>query len=200
MTTGATIKIDRPSAEAGAAQVTAAAERIKAALPPSDLDAAIETVAAPGIMDELELIQARDPAGLLDPRRVVDYARDPDTALHRQFEWDDSLAAEQHRLWQARQIIRLRFTVFEEDGPPVRTFVSLRSDRMAGRGYRALSSVLSDRELRQVLLDEALAELRRARERYTHLKELSGVWRELRKAEQRRLRRARSKGRPQIVK
>ena len=102
MTTGATIRIDRPSAEAGADEATQAAGRIKAALSPPDLDAAIETVKSPGIMDELELIQAMDPAGLLDPRRVVDYARDPDTALHSKFEWDDSLAAEQRRLRQAR--------------------------------------------------------------------------------------------------
>ena len=43
--------------------------------------------------------------GKLDPETVVDVARDPDHPLHSHFEWDDSKAAHQYRLGQARALI-----------------------------------------------------------------------------------------------
>src|SRR4029434_7353041 len=44
--------------------------------------------------------------GHLHPATVVDDARDPTSPLHDFFEWDDSTAAQQYRLGQARQLIR----------------------------------------------------------------------------------------------
>lgn len=50
-------------------------------------------------------IAALEHGGRLTPRAVVDAARDPKSALHDQFEWDDTVAAEKWRLDQARDII-----------------------------------------------------------------------------------------------
>lgn len=44
--------------------------------------------------------------GRLDPEDVVEAARDPESVLHNDFEWDDTEAARQHRLNQARRVIR----------------------------------------------------------------------------------------------
>ena len=37
---------------------------------------------------------------------VVDEASDEKSPLHKCFQWDDSEAAKEHRLWQARQLIK----------------------------------------------------------------------------------------------
>lgn len=45
-------------------------------------------------------------AGQLNAAAVVESARDPASPLHDRFEWDDGLAAEEHRKAQARALIR----------------------------------------------------------------------------------------------
>jgi hypothetical protein len=42
----------------------------------------------------------------LDPEEVVRVARNPKSILHDHFEWDDTLAGHQHRVDQARSLIR----------------------------------------------------------------------------------------------
>src|SRR5690242_16043731 len=81
--------------------------------------------------------------GVILPVDVVDYAKQPHTALHGCFTWDDSEAAHQWRLEQARALIRCYVIV---DGStnvaPVRAFVSLSTDRKNDGGYRKLTEVL----------------------------------------------------------
>mgnify|MGYP003421519919 FL=1 len=51
-------------------------------------------------------IRALEKRGRLTPETVLDTARNPKSPLHDQFEWDDTAAAHQHRLQQARVLIR----------------------------------------------------------------------------------------------
>ena len=67
-------------------------------------------MARTAIVAELETIR-RNAGGVLRPEDVVSFAADPDTELHSRFEWDDTEAAQQYRLWQARQLIRVTVTV-----------------------------------------------------------------------------------------
>lgn len=53
-----------------------------------------------------EIEATRDSKGRLTTQRVVEAAKDPKSVLHSQFEWDDSVAAHQHRLGVARALIR----------------------------------------------------------------------------------------------
>jgi hypothetical protein len=71
-------------------------------------------MARTAIVAELETIR-RNAGGVLRPEDVVSFAADPDTELHSRFEWDDTEAAQQYRLWQARQLIRVTVTVL----PPI---------------------------------------------------------------------------------
>jgi hypothetical protein len=65
------------------------------------------------IIARLQSLQ--DAEGRLDPRIVIDDAKDPDSPLHECFEWDKEKAAESYWLIQARQLIRsVRLTVTEE--------------------------------------------------------------------------------------
>lgn len=56
-------------------------------------------------LDELNRI-AKEGGGRITPAAVVAHARDPASPLHHLFEWDDRVAAEQHRLEQARTLLR----------------------------------------------------------------------------------------------
>lgn len=146
------------------------------------------------IADELEYIRKSN-GGLLDPASVVEYARDEDTLLHNRFEWSDTKAAQEYRLWQARQVIRLELVVVrpqldgryefvapdeeEQKGDKkIRAFVSLVNDRRSeeNRGYRPLTSVLNDEELRGQMLQEAKKEMVVFKRKYVTLNELSKVF------------------------
>lgn len=128
------------------------------------------------IPEELETIRQQH-KGLLKPRDVVEFAKDPQTALHNHFLWDNSKAAHQYRLWQARQIIRITVTIAPGTKIEDRVFVSLMDDRKkTDGGYRTTIDVMSDAEQKTAMLTEALAELNVFRRKYARLTELSKVF------------------------
>jgi hypothetical protein len=135
------------------------------------------------IEEELRELAATH-AGVIPPRAVVDFARDPETALHTKFTWDDSEAAEAWRLHQARRVLQVYVTVVAGKTEPVRTFVSLTTDLKAGGGYRLTVDVLANDEMREQMIHDATAELRRVRLKYKHLHELAEVWTAVEHAEQ----------------
>lgn len=93
-------------------------------------------VASAAIQAELERIAD---GGRLTASGVVRRARQKSSPLHEYFEWDDSVAAHQHRLWQARQLIK-RITIVREEGAPAEPmYVHIRQqDQDQGReGYYA---------------------------------------------------------------
>jgi hypothetical protein len=129
---------------------------------------------------ELEQIEKQND-GTIPPQKVVDFARDPSTALHSRFTWDDTKAAEQHRLWQARQVIRLHVTVIHNSVSAkkikVRTYESCPSDRGAnGAGYRPIKSIINDSDKYQELLSHVLAQFSYMRDRYRQLSELQPIF------------------------
>jgi hypothetical protein len=127
------------------------------------------------VQEELEEI-AQQHNGILYPADVVEFAKDENTALHNHFEWDDSEAAQHYRLWQARQVIRIHVTVLEEAKQETRLFVSVKSDRVNGGGYRFTADVMSDVERRRELLKEAGQSFNFWRKKYQELKELVPVF------------------------
>ncbi len=127
------------------------------------------------IAAELAEVQ-RAGGGILMPASVVEFAKNPETALHSQFEWDDGAAAQEYRIWQARHVIRLNVTVTGADTEPVRAFVSLSSDRGGLGGYRSTVDVIENDLQREIMLADALAELRRVQRKYKGLTALRKVW------------------------
>ena len=121
-----------------------------------------------------EIMEEHD--GVLHPAHVVAFAKDPQTALHSRFEWDDTAAAEQYRLVQARQLIRVYVEVAEDSVTEIRAFVSLPSDRETGGGYRKTTTVMSDAERRAELIRTALRELATFKRKYAALQEFSKVF------------------------
>lgn len=116
--------------------------------------------------------------GSVTPEQVVAFARDPETALHGVFEWDDTEAAARYRVNQAQQYLRVAVRLIErpnEEPVRVRAFVSLPSDRGAN-GYRRTEDVMADPTRRAEILALAEREFRFYRKRFQHLKELSVVF------------------------
>ncbi len=134
------------------------------------------------VVSELKRL-LRAGGGVLQPEAIVEAARPVDSPLHSRFEWNNSKAAHEFRIWQARQLIRVTVQVLDEKtGNTDRVFVSLKSDRLAERGgYRTLVSVLSEPEHRAQLLKEALEEFAYFKEKYGRLKELASVFAAIRK-------------------
>jgi len=128
------------------------------------------------IQKELDLI-ARKHNGLLRPENVVAAAENKKSVLHTCFEWSNTKAAREYRLWQAREIIMVHVTVLRKDTKPTRVYVSMMKDRIRpGGGYRSIEVVLSNEILRNQFLNEALADLKRIEDKYNQLEELAGVF------------------------
>jgi|688.fasta_scaffold24117_4 hypothetical protein len=74
-----------------------------------------------------ELNRIYNKHGALAPATVVKESKPKQAPLHGAFEWNDQIAAEEHRLHQARQIINV-VTVVPEDRPntlPVQAFINV---------------------------------------------------------------------------
>lgn len=126
------------------------------------------------IRKELARLQ-RD--GVIRPVDVVEVARDESSPLHGCFQWDDSEAAHQYRLVQARNLLRVYVNVEDRKSDPVQAFVSLTSDRVKpGGGYRVLTDVMNDDAMREQLLQDAFVQFRNMRRKYQHLQKLAKVW------------------------
>lgn len=147
----------------------------------SAVDYASETVRA-------ELLAINEQHGVLTPELVVERSRDPASALHGFFEWDNDQAAEKFRLVQAQALIRrVKLTVIRASTETkvvtfgkVREFVAPISERKSKEnpdgGYSPIDKVLADAKRRADLLATAQGELHAARNKYGVLDELAVVW------------------------
>src|SRR3990167_6335318 len=106
--------------------------------------------------------------GLLNPETVVKEARHKRSPLHGSFTWDNTRAAHLWRLEQARHMIRVVVYVEPRTEKTHRVWVSLERDRggsiddggeIVEGGYRTIEAVMSQKDLRQELLQQALADL-----------------------------------------
>lgn len=107
------------------------------------------------VADKLQQLEQEN--GQLDPVAVVESARDPNSPMHSFFEWDDTEAARQYRLGQARQLIRrIKVEVTVRDVPlQVVRYVRDSSDQ--SNGYRNILRVRDDVDIaRDALLDEMM--------------------------------------------
>lgn len=111
----------------------------------------------------------------LTAETLLDVSRDKDSPLHNCFEWDNNLAAEQYRLIQARQMIRsLCVEIVPEEKAVTRAYF-----KICDKGYEQTENILKVQAKRQSLLEQALAELKAFRRKYSSLQELSKVFEDI---------------------
>ena len=125
--------------------------------------------------------------GILKPETVVNAARSVASPLHKYFTWLDIDAAEQYRIWEARQLLRVTVIFLPNENGEyvrVRAFQSLTPDRdEEGGGYRTTVSVLSNDQQRKQMIDDALAEMQCFQQKYNGIIELCEVFDAMSKAE-----------------
>lgn len=120
---------------------------------------------------EMDAIAETAEDGRLHAKAIVEFARDPATALHKAFTWDDQEAAERYRLEQARGLVEVYIIETAENGP-VRAFVSLKTDRVAGGGYTPMSEAMASMVTRRALVAQCIEDLQSTLRRHNHVRKL----------------------------
>lgn len=125
--------------------------------------------------------------GKLTPKELVEAARDVDSPLHNEFEWNDTKAAQKYRERQAQYIISSIELVIiniptnpteldleivnvadeKKDISAVKFYHSLDSD---GTGYENIVSISSDEEKAKKLLENCKKDIGNFREKYNVLR------------------------------
>ncbi len=140
--------------------------------------------------EELDLVRETH-GGLLRAQDVVEFASDPETALHEHFEWDDTEAGRLYREQQARQLIAVYVKSIPAHNEPIRAYVSLYVDRKRpGGGYRTIEDVMSNEELQAQLLAQAIGEYKHLEQKYRSLKALAPVFKAVNSLEKKQAKKA----------
>jgi len=109
--------------------------------------------------------------GRLNPKAIVDAARSNRHVLHKHFEWDDGLAAEQWRMEQARSIVQSIHIEHEDTESGVaRAFLSIRDKD--GVSYRTIEEVMGSADLQSKVLASAERDLLAFESRYRSLNDI----------------------------
>ena len=109
------------------------------------------------------------------PKDVVNFARNPETELHKCFEWDDAIAAEKYREHTARVLIRsITYEHVDketEERVPIRIFSHDREESTYKQTVRLV--VVEDKYA--LMLQDAKRELDIFRRKYAILTELEDI-------------------------
>lgn len=122
-----------------------------------------------------ELERIKEQAGAIEPADVVSAAKAKSSPLHKLFEWNNDLAAEQHRLQQARSLIAsvaIKVTGPKSEPVMVRAFVSVPDDE-GGHVYVGIKEAMRNKDRSEYVLSQARNELEGWRDRWKVYKELA---------------------------
>lgn len=124
------------------------------------------------VMEELEAGPG------LTAQNLVNVSRPEDAPLHKCFEWDNGVAAEHYREWQARKLIGA-IEIVREDAPKnepvtIRAFHALRTEET--EGYEHIEAIMSDEEKRARLFELAKRDMSIFKDKYRDLQKLSKVF------------------------
>lgn len=109
-------------------------------------------------------------------RDVVDAARSTNSPLHDYFEWNDQKAADEYRLWRARDMlgsIKVRY-IENDEVKEARAFQVTRAAPYEGeaRQYRSFQVLSGDSAFAAQMMENAVDDLVRWRGRYAHYTEM----------------------------
>lgn len=123
---------------------------------------------------ELETIEN---TGELTKEKIVEFAKDKKSELHKCLEWDDKIAGEKYRLHQASQIlVSISVVINEEPQKTTRMFVNIQNEDK--KVYKNIISVLENEEDYKQLLKKAEKDFISYKEKYEKtldLKDLKNI-------------------------
>lgn len=108
-------------------------------------------------------------------KNVVDAARAEDAPLHREFEWDDSIAGEKWREEQARMLIR-HIVLVPEEAPTVEPVRAYHHLSVENNVYTPTEVIFKSVDMTKQLLDAAKNELKAFKRKYSGLEALAKVF------------------------
>lgn len=136
---------------------------------------AYKGLTADAVGEELERINEH--YGQLTPELVLEESRSEDALLHRCFQWDDAIAAEQWRREQARHIINsIKVVVINEDVKiAVRAFVNVSPGPGEYRRFVPMAKVIENKEAYNDLLEQARGDMEDFITKYSQIEELNVI-------------------------
>lgn len=118
--------------------------------------------------------------GGLTPKTLLDASRDVSAPLHNEFEWNDGIAAEKYREYQARQIILNVYVQYSTDEQEreqqERAFVPVPGGKSA---YVTLKTAMTNDEWKAHLMEEAKRDMKSFAAKYRRLTELQDLIHEM---------------------
>lgn len=112
--------------------------------------------------------------GEATPEEILSFAeKHPDSELYKCFEWDDTKAAREYRLQQARKVIMLLVRVSADKEKPVIREYQITSKKNT---YQPTREFLVRQDEYEILLKRALNELQAFKKKYEMLSELEDVF------------------------
>jgi len=120
-----------------------------------------------------EVCKSLEEEGRLTAADLVEESRPEDAPLHEEFEWDDSIAAEEYRKQQARVLIATVVEVVSPEIVPTRAFFNIVHQEA---NYESINVIIQDEDKRKALLNKAIRELRAFEIKYSTLLELCDVF------------------------
>lgn len=126
----------------------------------------------------LNLMQKKGKSSLqqITPKEILQDARKKDTPYHDEFEWDDSKAAEEYRLDQARSIISsiVEVKIIHGEEKNVRVFCNVITPS-GDRAYMPTEIVIKSPKLVSQVVAEALGEVKIWKDKYASIYELGKI-------------------------
>lgn len=124
-----------------------------------------------------ELCKIQEEFTAINPSQIVETAKDEKNILHDLFEWDNTKAGHNWRVWQARYMLRSITTVVIDQQEKEHTtfaFVNIRTEET--KGYQSVDMVVQSDTSRAYMLEQAKREMLIFRRKYQELKELSAIF------------------------
>lgn len=118
---------------------------------------------------------------------IVEKAKPKDSPIHNYFCWDNDIAGEKYRLYQAREMIRKVHVYWKDDDGnitddptdnQVRMFYAPKIEykENGNTQFISVAKIMNDKEMRHSLLEDALCELEAFKYKYKMLSELKAVF------------------------
>ena len=116
----------------------------------------------------VEIEELHQTFGYVTPEVLVEAARDPESAMHAYFDWDDDIAAKKWRKQQSRYILSSIRVVRNGDPKPRVMNVSVKLVE-GGRAYQKTVVAVKDKTLWDQVMEETRNKLRAVQQRLEDL-------------------------------
>lgn len=109
--------------------------------------------------------------------QLLDASRDENSPLHNEFEWDDTVAAEEYRKNQARYILRsITVTIVQEEKEEYKPRAFNLVIHNEKHVYRPMTLIMQDKDEMEQVYQKALSELAAIRQKYCMIEKLRNVF------------------------